>query len=137
MDHDQFFKRMMHLFLREFFELFFADLVSRFDFDRVEWLEQELFRDPPHGEKRVVDILARLPTVPADPPEENEPKDSLVLVHIEAESRDSVTDFPKRMYDYYTDLTEKFDLEVLPIAIFLSVGLDGLGTGVYFYCMSP
>ena len=56
-----------------------------------------------------MDILARLPTVPADPPEENEPKDSLVLVHIEAESRDSVADFPKRMYDYYTDLTDKFD----------------------------
>ena len=34
-DHDQFFKRMMHLFLREFFELFFAEMVSRFDFDRV------------------------------------------------------------------------------------------------------
>lgn len=131
MDHDQFFKRMMHLFLREFFELFFVDWLNRFDFDRVEWLEQEVFPDPPRGEKRVVDILAKLPTIPSNPPEENEPKDSLVLVHIEVESRDSVSEYPKRMYEYYTKLSGKYDFEVLPIAIFLSVGLDGLGTGVY------
>src|SRR5207237_5165694 len=53
-DHDQFFKRLMHLFLREFVDLFFADWVGRFDFAQVEWLEQEVFPDPPRGEKRVV-----------------------------------------------------------------------------------
>jgi Domain of unknown function (DUF4351) len=130
-DHDQFFKRLMHLFLREFFELFFADWVDRFDFKRVEWLEQEVFPDPPRGAKRVVDVLAKLPTVPAEPPRANEPRDSLVLIHVEIESADHVTAFAERMYAYYRDVTAKYELDVLPVGIFLSVGLDGRGTDAF------
>jgi hypothetical protein len=130
-DHDQFFKRLMHLFLREFVELFFADWVGRFDFGRVEWLEQEVFPDPPRGEKRVVDVLAKLPTVPGDPPRANEPRDSIVLIHIEMESADRATGFAERMYVYYRDVTAKYGLDILPVGIFLSVGLDGRGTDTF------
>jgi hypothetical protein len=131
MDHDQFFNRLMHLFLREFMELFFPDWVDRFDFDRVEWLEQEVFPDPPKGEKRVVDVLAKLPTIPADPPRPHEPRDSILLIHIEAESADRVSEFRERMYEYYHDVRAKFQLNVLPIGIFLSVGLKGRGTDTF------
>ena len=131
MDHDQFFKRLMHLFLREFFELFFADWVARFDFARVEWLEQEVFPDPPRGEKRVVDVLAKLPTVAGDPPRDHEPRDSIALIHIEVESADRAAGFAERMYAYYQDVTAKYPLDVLPIGIFLNVGLDGRGTDAF------
>ena len=130
MDHDQFFKHLMKLFLRQFFELFYPEWIGKLDFEKAEWLEQEVFPDPPKGEKRVVDILVKVPWIVTDDTQEA-PKDWLVLVHIEVESRDSVADYPKRMYEYYTDLSRKHDLEVLPIAIFLSVGLDGLDSGVY------
>ena len=68
MDHDQFFKRLMHLFLREFIELFFADWVGRFDFTRVEWLEQELFPDEKqedhNGTAGIQEVLPVLPEAP-------------------------------------------------------------------------
>jgi len=131
MDHDQFFKRLMHLFLREFFELFFEAWLDRFDFARVEWLEQEVFPDPPRGEKRVVDLLAKIATVPGDPPREHEPQGSMLLIHIEVESSDSLRDFRERMYEYHHDVRKKYKMDVLPIGIFLSVGLDGRGRDSY------
>lgn len=131
MDHDQFFKRLMHLFLREFFDLFFPQWLDRLDISRVEWLEQEVFPDPPRGEKRVVDILAKLPTIAGHPPRANEPRNSVVLIHIECESSDRVSDFRERMYDYYHDVTKRTGMDVLPIAIFLRIGMEGQGIDKY------
>lgn len=61
MDHDQFFKHLMKLFLRQFFELFYPQWIGKLDLDHVEWLEQEVFSDPPKGERRVVDLLVKAP----------------------------------------------------------------------------
>jgi len=125
MDQDQFFKHLMHLFLREFFDLFFPQWLDRFDFSRVEWLDQEIFPDPPRGEKRVVDVLAKLPTIPADPPRPHEPRNSVALIHIECESGDHISEFRERMYDYYHDFMKRSGMDVLPIAIFLNgQGID-------------
>src|SRR5947209_2331830 len=61
MDHDQLFKTLLRTFFLEFFELFFPDWAARFDFTRIEWQDKELFLDPPRGETRRIDLLARLP----------------------------------------------------------------------------
>lgn len=61
-DHDQRFKTLLKTFLPEFFALFFADWAETFDFSRVEWLDKEVFPDPPQGERRVLDLVAKLPT---------------------------------------------------------------------------
>ena len=66
-DHDQRFKTLLREFLPEFFELFFADWAARFDFAGTEWLEQEAFLDPPGGEKRILDLVAKVPTRVACP----------------------------------------------------------------------
>jgi hypothetical protein len=51
----------------------------------------------------------------------------LALVHVEVESRDSVQPFRPRMFEYYVQLRRDSQLPVLPIGLFLRVGLDGLG----------
>jgi hypothetical protein len=37
MDHDQFFKLMMRLFLRDFFEVFYPEWLGRLRFEEAEW----------------------------------------------------------------------------------------------------
>jgi len=129
-DHDQLFKLVMHAHLKDFFEVFFPAWADRFHFDQAEWLEQEVFPAPPRGEKFVVDMLVRLPTVPADPPRDHEPRDSLALIIIEAENSTGLADFRERMYNYTVSVGKKFGLDVLLIAIFLKLRLDGRGTDV-------
>ena len=48
-DHDQRFKSLLKAFFAEFFQVFFPAWADRFDFSRVDWLEQEVFTDPPRG----------------------------------------------------------------------------------------
>jgi len=66
-DHDQRFKVLLKAFFAEFFRTFFPEWADRFDFSRVDWLEQEVFTDPPRGERRSLDLVARLPLRPGVP----------------------------------------------------------------------
>jgi hypothetical protein len=132
MDHDQRFKFLIQTFFREFFLLFFATWEKRLDCSAVEWLEQEIFPDPPEGRRQVLDLVAKLPTrqdVAGQRP--GEPERWLALVHIEIESADRATPLRPRMFDSYTHLRRRHRLPVLPIALFLKVGLDGIGIDVY------
>ena len=63
-DHDQRFKSLLKAFFAEFFQVFFPAWADRFDFSRVDWLEQEVFTDPPRGQRRCLDLVARLPLRP-------------------------------------------------------------------------
>src|SRR5262245_12278369 len=110
-DHDQFFKTLLRAFFAEFFELFFPEWVERFDFARAEWLDKELFLDPPAGERRSIDLLPRLPTTrPVTPGEDT----WLALVHVEVESADKVAPLRRRMFEYYEHLRRHHGLPVLP-----------------------
>ncbi len=136
-DHDQRFKVLLKAFFAEFFQTFFPAWADRFDFARVEWLEQEVFTDPPRGERLSLDLVARVPLRPGVPPPATapglaEPADCwLTLIHIEIESRDTVAVLRPRMFTYYEQLRRKYGLPVLPIALFLRVGLKGIGWDVY------
>jgi hypothetical protein len=134
-DHDQRFKLLLKAFFAEFFQVFFPAWADRFDFSRVDWLEQEVFTDPPRGERRALDLVARLPLRPGVPPPalaSGEPADCwLTLIHVEIESRDTVAPLRPRMLSYYEQLRRQHGLPVLPIALYLRVGLDGIGWDVY------
>jgi hypothetical protein len=137
-DHDQRFKTLLREFFAEFFQLFFADWAPRFDFARVDWLEQEVFTDPPQGKRRSLDLVARLPLRPGVPPpappevaQVGPAASWLVLVHVEIESQDTVMPLRPRMLTYYEHLRRRHGLPVLPIALYLQVGLDGLGWDAY------
>ncbi len=127
MDHDQRFKTLIREFFDWFLELFFEPWAKRFDFTQVEWLDKELYPDPPEGAEHLLDLVAKL-SFRENPDSEDTP--TLVLVHIEIESRDSTTRLKPRLSYYYHFLRDKFDLPVLPIAIYLKTALRGIGTDV-------
>jgi hypothetical protein len=130
-DHDQRLKVLLKEFYEQFFLCFFPTWAARFDFRDITWLDKELFLAPPHGEKRQLDLVARLRVRPGAPPPCPGATDLLALVHIEVESRESVQVFRPRMFDYYVQLRRDTQLPVLPIGLLLRVGLGGIGWDAY------
>jgi hypothetical protein len=128
MDHDQRFKTLIREFFAEFLTLFFADWAARLDLSTIEWLDQELYPNPPEGSRHVLDMVARVP-VAAEA--EGGPAASLLLVHVEIESPDRTTSLTSRLPSYYRFLRDKHGLPVLPIVLYLKVGLQGIGVDRY------
>ena len=101
-DHDQRFKALLREYLPEFFDCFFPNRGNQFDFTGTEWLEQEAFLDPPGGEKRILDVVAKVPTrVPVPDPSGRGASHSVVVVNVEIESPERATDIRPRMLWYY------------------------------------
>jgi hypothetical protein len=120
-DHDQLFKSVIREFFPELLTLFFPAQAVKYDLPAVTWLNPEVFADPPDGPRHVLDLVAELP-------KRNAAGDSvLALVHVEIESADSVTDIERRLPAYYFHLRRTRQKPVLPLVLFLKVGLDGLG----------
>lgn len=132
-DHDQLFKEMVQQFLGEFFELFYPEWTARFDFSRVEWLNQDIFPDPPDGERRSIDLLAKLPLrpLPGESQGRGEIEKWIALIHIELESGTHIGAFRRRMFWYHVFVGHKHQLPVLPLALFQQMGLEGLGEDEY------
>jgi hypothetical protein len=131
-DHDQRFKTLVVEFFRDFLFLFFPTWAARFDLSTLDWLTQEVFPDPPQGERRALDLVCRLRLQPGVPPPLAGNEDGgLVLIHLEVESNDRIAGFRRRFFNYYCDLRRKYDLPVWPIGLFLRVGLDGVGWTSY------
>jgi hypothetical protein len=130
-DHDQRFKLILQSFFREFMELFFPEWAKRFDLSQPEWLREEEYLDPPQGEKVRMDLVAKLPLRESIALGRNEPDHWLALVHIEVESGERSTDIRDRMLDYYRALRKRYNLPVVPLVLFLRVGLDGIGWDAY------
>jgi hypothetical protein len=131
-DHDQRFKVILQEFFEDFFLLFFPDLAIRLDFSQIEWLDKEVFADPPDGERRFLDLVAKLATIEQIASQRpGELSGAIALVHVEVEHADSVESLRSRMYSYYELLRRRHRLPVLPIALYLRVGLDGLGADVF------
>jgi hypothetical protein len=131
-DHDQRFKSLFREFFPDFIRLFFGDLAELFDFGHIEWLEQELFADPPKGARRILDLVAKLRTKRAVSGDAKRREGAwLALVHIEIESQDRVSGLPARMYDTYIQLRRRHQLPVLPIGLYLKVAKNGIGVEVY------
>jgi hypothetical protein len=130
-DHDQRLKVLLKEFFEAFFTCFYPAWAERFEFTDIDWLDKELFLSPPQGERRQLDLVARLKLRPGVPPPRAEVTDLVALVHVEVESRDSIVGFRPRMFEYYVQLRRDTGLPVLPIALFLRVGLDGKGWDAY------
>ena len=120
-DHDQLFKTVIREFFPDFLRLFLPALAPAFDLSKVLWRDKELFAVPPDGPRHVLDLVAELTRLDGDT--------SLALIHIEIESADSVGDIERRLPDYYFHLRRTSGQAVLPVVVFLKVGLDGLGWG--------
>src|SRR5580692_3956960 len=130
-DHDQRLKVLLKEFFEQFFQCFFSKWAERFDFTDLTWLDKEVFLAPPQGEKRQLDLVARLRIRPDAPPPQSDLTELVALVHVEVESRESVQPFRPRMFEYYAQLRRDSGLPVLPIGLYLRVGLDGIGWDAY------
>src|SRR5437764_2368195 len=130
-DHDQRLKVLLKEFFEAFFGCFFPAWAARFEFTDIDWLDKELFLAPPLGERRQLDLVARLRLRPGAPPPRVGVTDLVALVHVELESRASAMAFRPRMFEYYVQLRRETGLPVLPIGLFLRVGLDGIGWDAY------
>ena len=130
-DHDQRLKVLIKEFFEQFFLCFFPDWAKRLDFGEVIFIDKEVFLNPPQGEKRQLDLVARLRLRPDAPPPQAGVTDLVALVHIEVESGESVQPLRGRMYEYYTQLRRDYSLPVLPIGLYMRVGLDGIGWDSY------
>ena len=86
-DHDQRLKVLLKEFFEQFFLCFFPVWAERFDFAAIDWLDKELFLAPPQGEKRQLDLVARLHLRRDAPPPCEGVTDLVALVHIEVETR--------------------------------------------------
>ena len=131
-DHDQRFKGLLRAFFAEFLRLFFPDWAAHLEPDRAEFQDQETFLDPPQGERRLLDLVARVPTKAAVADPSGRAEDAwYVLVHVEVESSDRVAPFRPRMFTYYQALRQRHQGPVWPVALFLRTALDGVGWDVY------
>jgi hypothetical protein len=130
-DHDQRLKVLLKEFFEQFLLCFFPAWAQRFDFTGIDWLDKEFFLDPPQGERRQLDLVARLHLRPGAPPPCPDAADLLALVHVEVEARPSTVGLRPRMFDYYALLRRDSGLPVLPIGLFLRVGLEGVGWDAY------
>ena len=127
-DHDQRFKELIRAFFGDFMRLFFAKWATRFDPNHVEWLNQELLPLPPEGDRHRLDLVAKLRTKePVEPSAKGDPNTWLAIVHIEVEAPDRTTSIKARLPDYFIHLTAAHRLPVLPIVLYLTVGLNGIG----------
>ena len=81
-------------FFEAFFRCFFPAWAERFEFTEIDWLDKELFLAPPQGEKRQLDLVARLRLRPDAPPPRAGVTDLVALVHVEVESRASTAGLP-------------------------------------------
>jgi hypothetical protein len=120
MDHDQRFKTLLREFFADFLHLFFAEWAARLDLSAVEWADKEVYPDPPEGTRHVLDLAARVRTAATAEP-------SLVLVHVEIEAPDRTTELKPRLPYYYHFLRDRYQLPVLPVVLYLKVGLEGVG----------
>jgi hypothetical protein len=131
-DHDQRFKTLLQLRFDDFLRLFFSTWADRFDLKQIEWLNLEIFPDPPKGHRRTLDLVAKLRArqqVRSRPVGKR--RNWLALIHVEIESHDRVAPLRPRMWQAYHHLREKHDLPVLPIGLYLRVGLGGVGIDTY------
>lgn len=131
MDHDAQFKSLLQAFLPDFMRLAVPMWADRFDYRGVTWLDKEQFPDALRGRRREVDLLAQLkvrePIRASGATAAARQDRYLVLVHVEVDARRSMPDLRARMHAYGTHLQARFDLPLLPIALLLKVGLDGIG----------
>ena len=79
-DHDQRLKVLLKEFFEQFFLCFFPAWAARFDFGDVTWLDKEVFLAPPRGEKRQLDLVARLRIRSGAPPPQPGLTELLALV---------------------------------------------------------
>lgn len=88
----------------------------------ISFRDAEAFTDIPQGERRSADLVAQVHTTDGLP--------ELLLVHVEIQ-REHEPQFPQRMWQYYVVLRQRENLPVIPIALVLYPGREGIALEEY------
>ena len=120
--HDQLFKQLLQAFFADFLRLFDPETAARLDLDTMTFVNPEVFTDFPRGERRTADIVVQVQTLDGDT--------ELILVHVEVQ-REREPDFPWRMWQYYSLLRQREGKRVIPIALALYRGREGIALEEY------
>lgn len=120
MSHDQLSKSLIETFFPEFLRLALPASVTRLHLAEATFLDKELFTDWPSGERRELDLLARVPV---------EQGEVHLLVHVEIET-EARAGMDERLWRYYMQIRLRHDLLVLPILVNLRGGRPGLEIGI-------
>ncbi len=116
MRHDQLAKTLISTFFADFLRLTLADTAPRLRLGEAVFVDKEIFTDWPDGERRELDLLARVPM---------EQEEMSLLVHVEIESRASSA-MKQRLWWYYMQIRLHYRLLVLPILVNLRGGRPGV-----------
>ena len=116
MRNDQLAKTLISTFFADFLRLTLADTASRLRLGEAVFLDKEIFTDWPDGDRRELDLLARVPV---------EQEEMSLLVHVEIESRASGA-MKHRLWWYYMQIRLHYRLLVLPILVNLRAGSPGV-----------
>ena len=108
MDHDSNFKELITAFFVEFVELFLPDAAEYIDKESLEFLDKEVFTDVLAGKRLETDIVVKA---------RMRGQETFFLVHVENQAS-AQSEFPKRMFKYFSRLFEKYDLPIYPVVIF-------------------
>jgi predicted transposase YdaD len=108
LDHDRWFKELITTFFVEFLDLFFPKLAAAIDRESVEFLSEEHFANLHDGNLYRVDIIAKV---------RYKEQVAYFLIHIEHQSTVH-SDFPLRLFRYFTAIFEKRGLPIFPIVVY-------------------
>jgi putative YhgA-like transposase len=112
--HDKIFKQLLHAFLDDFLRLAVPETFDRLDLSAPEFLDKELFEGGPRGQRRELDLLARVRTVNGRP----------LMIHVEVEARAS-PEMGERLWHYRNQILARYDTPVLTSVINLKRGRPG------------
>ena len=97
--------------------LFFPEEAAQLNLNNVYFLDKEMFTDIPEGDVRDADLVAEVETITGEP--------ELILIHIEVQGKRNA-DFSRRMWEYFSILSQRYGKDVFPVVIYLSGGSGGL-----------
>jgi hypothetical protein len=116
MSHDQLSKSLIETFFAEFLRLVAPDSAFRLRSGEAVFLDKESFTDWPAGDRREMDLLAKVPAEEGTLP---------LLVHVEIET-EARSGMDHRLWLYYMQLRLRHGFLVLPILVNLRGGRPGI-----------
>lgn len=125
MGHDQLFKQLFEVFFGDLMQLLLPQICDRLDVEGAEFLRGEHFTDVPDGDRREVDLLAKVPAR-SDPEHgsskpNSEASPELILVHLEVEAQ-ARPGMDRRLRRYVQQIQLRHDLPVIPCVVYLRGG---------------
>lgn len=117
--HDQLAKDLFRTFFADFLRLAAPEVADRLRLAEADFLDKQSFTDWPAGDRREMDLLAKVPRIEPDEAGES------VLIHIEIES-EARSGMGDRVWHYYMQLRLRHGLPVAPILVNLKGGRPGI-----------